>query len=88
NGASIHIVTDQKPRYKVYGGDFWGKSGCGTVMSDSKGALVQTVQDYNYKPQPSIHGTAFTPDSRILYSADMSNNSFWMHPLDRKTDHV
>ncbi|CAJ0552609.1 Ff.00g006870.m01.CDS01 [Fusarium sp. VM40] len=86
NGTSIYIVADMKPPYNVYGVDFWGAPGCGTVMSvDENGALDKTVQDYNFAPGSNVHGTALSPDSKFIYSADMGNNSIWTHPVDRRT---
>ncbi|KFY95992.1 hypothetical protein V498_02976 [Pseudogymnoascus sp. VKM F-4517 (FW-2822)] len=85
-GASIFVIADKNPPYNVYGVDFWGNPGCGTVFSvDETGAFDEVIQDYEYAPESSIHGTAFSPDSTFMYSADMHGNSVWTHPVDTKT---
>ena len=85
-GASIHVMADKNPPYNVYGVDFWGTPGCGTVMSvNNNGSLDQVVQDFNYASDSSVHGTALSPNSRFLYSADMHGNSVWTHPIEEES---
>lgn len=88
-GASIYVLADKRPPYNVYGVDFWGRPGCGTVMSvDAGGALIETIQDYSYAAESNVHGMALSSDSRFLYSADTGNNSIWTHRLDPNTGRV
>jgi carboxy-cis,cis-muconate cyclase len=85
-GASIYVVADMNPPHNVYGADFWGAPGCGTVISvDETGAFNKSIQDYYYANDSSVHGTTFSPDSRFLYSADMHDNAIWTHPVEPGT---
>lgn len=87
-------VADPNPPYGVYGTFFASRSGidagCGAVFSvDENGVLDQVIQNYTYFVNVSgVHGTAFSPDSRFLYSADDTGNTLWTHSIDRDTGEV
>jgi carboxy-cis,cis-muconate cyclase len=87
NGTSIYLLANHNPPYTVYGADFWGTPGCGTVMSvDESGALQEVIQDFEYLDEKSsIHGLAMSPDSDILYSADTYGNNIWTHAVSKTT---
>ncbi|KAI1499247.1 hypothetical protein F5X99DRAFT_291229 [Biscogniauxia marginata] len=85
-GKAIFVVADHNPPHAVYGSLFGGDAaGCGGVMSVEEGVLDALVQDYTYFPTSGVHGTALSPDSRFLYSADDSGNSLWTHSVDSTT---
>jgi carboxy-cis,cis-muconate cyclase len=72
--------------YTVYGFDYWGSPGCGTVMSvDQSGALDEVIQDFEYWEDSGVHGTAFNKDSTILYAADTLGNALWAQKIDVQT---
>ncbi|KAH8678455.1 hypothetical protein BX600DRAFT_486219 [Xylariales sp. PMI_506] len=92
--TSIFIVADPNPPHDVYGTFFASvagiNAGCGSVFSvDDNGVLDQVIQNYTYFTNVSgVHGTAFSPDSRFLYSADDTGNTLWTHSINRTTREV
>ncbi|KAI0123634.1 carboxy-cis,cis-muconate cyclase [Xylariales sp. AK1849] len=88
--TAIFVVADQNPPYSVYGSFFSGSNaGCGAVLSvDESGALTASAQNYTYFSSSAVHGTAFSPDSKFLYSADDSGNTLWTHSIDQETGEV
>jgi carboxy-cis,cis-muconate cyclase len=87
--TAIFVVADPNPPHAVYGTFFGSDAGCGTVFSvDDSGAMVEAIQNYTYFDSSAVHGTAFSPDSRFLYSADDSGNTVWTHSVDRTTGEV
>lgn len=74
----------------MYGAYFGsGEAGCGTVFSvDDAGKLDAVTQNYTYFSSSAVHGTALSPDSRFLYSADDSGNTLWAHSVDQTTGEV
>lgn len=82
-------MADPNPPYSVYGAFFGSNAGCGTVFSvDETGQLEAAIQNYTYFNSSAVHGTAFSPDSRFLYSADDSGNTLWTHSIDQGTGEV
>lgn len=70
----------------MYGFDYWGTPGCGTVMSvDENGVLDEVIQDFEYLPDSGVHGSAFNKDSTLLYAADTLGNKIWTQPIDPNT---
>lgn len=55
---------------------------------DSKGALVENVQNYEYCDKSAIHGMVFDPTESYLYSADMWANRIWCHKKDSASGHL
>ena len=41
------------------------------------------VQNFTYERGSGVHGVAFSPGSRFLYSADTSGNALWTHAINR-----
>ncbi|KAI1486408.1 hypothetical protein F5X96DRAFT_238692 [Biscogniauxia mediterranea] len=85
NGTAIYVVADPNPPYAVYGSLFGGTAGCGGVMSVEQGVLTESIQNYTYFSTSGVHGTAFSPDSKFLYSADDGGNTLWTHSVDSTT---
>lgn len=46
------------------------------------GTLKSVIQGYEYADGSAIHGTTFSPDGKIFYSADTTNNSLWAHTIN------
>ncbi|KAF3025041.1 hypothetical protein E8E14_014376 [Neopestalotiopsis sp. 37M] len=87
--TAIFVVADPNPPYSVYGAFFGSNAGCGTVLSvDETGKLDAAIQNYTYFSTSAVHGTAFSPDSKFLYSADDSGNTLWTHSIDATTGEV
>ncbi|KAI0149003.1 carboxy-cis,cis-muconate cyclase [Pestalotiopsis sp. NC0098] len=87
--TAIFVVADPNPPYSVYGAYFGSNAGCGTVLSvDETGQLDAAIQNYTYFSTSAVHGTAFSPDSKFLYSADDSGNTLWTHSIDQETGEV
>jgi hypothetical protein len=53
-----------------------------TRLELETGAFNKSIQDYYYTNDSSVLGTAFSPDSRFLYSANMHDNAIWTHPVE------
>jgi carboxy-cis,cis-muconate cyclase len=86
NGSSIYIIPSPNPPYAVYGADYWGTPGCGSVMSvDASGALSEVIQNFEYLNDSGVHGMSFSPGSQVLYSADTLGNYLWTHTIDAAT---
>ncbi|TQS31663.1 hypothetical protein Golomagni_08049, partial [Golovinomyces magnicellulatus] len=86
NGSAIYIAAKPTEPYSVYGFDYWGTPGCGTVMSvDENGVLSELIQDFEYLPDSGVHGSAFNKDSTLLYAADTLGNKIWTQPIDQDT---
>lgn len=86
NGSAIYIAAKPTEPYSVYGFDYWGTPGCGTVMSvDENGVLSEVIQDFEYLPESGVHGSAFNKDSTLLYAADTLGNKIWTQPIDQDT---
>ena len=86
NGSAIYVAADPRPPHAVYGTFFWREAGCGAVMSvdPAIGELNgRVVQNFTYERESGVHGVAFSPDSRFLYSADTSANALWTHAISR-----
>ncbi|KAH8659765.1 carboxy-cis,cis-muconate cyclase [Xylariales sp. PMI_506] len=84
--TAIFVVADPNPPYSVYGSFFGGNAGCGTVLAvNDDGALETSLQNYTYFESSSVHGTALSPNSRFLYSADDGGNTLWTHGIDSTT---
>lgn len=96
DATSIFVVADPHPPHNAYGMFFSSltggtlDAGCGSVLSvDEQGVLDGVLQNYTYFPNVSgVHGAAFSPDSRYLYSADDTGNTLWTHTIDRATGEV
>lgn len=89
NGTSTYVAQVPTPPYAVYGCFFYNSSGCGTVMSvDGQGRLDGVGQNYTFMPESAVHGTAFSADSKLLYSADLTGNAIWTHFIDQETGTV
>ncbi|KAK6072561.1 hypothetical protein SCUP234_09111 [Seiridium cupressi] len=94
SATSIFVLADHNPPYDVYGTFFASRAGinagCGSVFSvDENGVLDEVIQNYTYFVNVSgVHGAAFSPDSRFLYSADDTGNTLWIHSVDRSTGDV
>ncbi|KAK6085250.1 hypothetical protein SCUP515_01068 [Seiridium cupressi] len=87
--TAIFVVADPNPPHSVYGSFFGSNAGCGTVLSvDETGTLEAAIQNYTYFSSSAVHGTAFSPDSKFLYSADDSGNTLWTHSIDQETGEV
>lgn len=87
--TAIFVVADPNPPYSVYGAFFGSNAGCGAVLSvDENGALEAAIQNYTYFSSSAVHGTAFSPDSKFLYSADDSGNTLWTHSIEPDTGEV
>jgi carboxy-cis,cis-muconate cyclase len=87
--SAIFVVADQNPPYAVYGSFFGTNAGCGSVISvDETGVLEAVVQNYTYFNSSGVHGTAFSPDSKFLYSTDDPGNTVWTHGVDAFTGEV
>lgn len=87
--TAIFVVADPNPPYSVYGSFFGSNAGCGSVLSvDDTGKIDAVVQNYTYFNSSAVHGTAFSPDSKFLYSADDSGNTLWTHSIDQSTGEV
>jgi carboxy-cis,cis-muconate cyclase len=87
--TAIFVVADPNPPYNVYGTFFGSDAGCGTVLSvDESGKLEAAIQNYTYFSSSGVHGTAFSPDSKFLYSADDNGNTLWTHSIDQETGEV
>ncbi|KAH6653218.1 Lactonase, 7-bladed beta-propeller-domain-containing protein [Truncatella angustata] len=87
--SAIFAVADPNPPHSVYGAFFGSNAGCGAVLSvDESGRLESAVQNYTYSSSSAVHGTAFSPDSKFLYSADDSGNTLWTHSIDPTTGEV
>ncbi|KAM0811513.1 putative Carboxy-cis,cis-muconate cyclase [Seiridium cardinale] len=87
--TAIFVVADPNPPHSVYGSFFGSNAGCGTVLSvDESGTLEAAIQNYTYFSSSAVHGTAFSPDSKFLYSADDSGNTLWTHSIDQETGEV
>lgn len=77
------MTAASQPPYAVYTTPFGGNSGCGAVLSvAANGSLSSLIQSYNYSSSSGVHGLAFSPDQKYLYSADDSANSLWAHSID------
>ncbi|KAL2067200.1 hypothetical protein VTL71DRAFT_1624 [Oculimacula yallundae] len=86
NGSAIYIEALKVAPYTVYGFDYWGTPGCGTVMSvDCEGSLAETVQDIEYWPESGVHGSAFNKDNTILYAADTLGNAIWTQSINKES---
>lgn len=86
NGSAIWIVAKPNPPFTVYGFDYWGTPGCGTVMSvDEAGVLDEVIQDFDYYPESGVHGSAFNKDATLFYAADTLGNAIWTQPIDQET---
>ncbi|CAJ2512503.1 Uu.00g055180.m01.CDS01 [Anthostomella pinea] len=83
--TSIYVVADPHPPYAVYGSFFGGDAGCGAVMSVDDGVLDASILNYTYFTSSGVHGTAFGPDSKFIYSADDTGNTLWTHSVDSST---
>lgn len=87
-------VADPEPPHYVYGTFFASRSGidagCGSVISvDERGVMDEVIQNYTYFANVSgVHGTAFSPGSQYLYSADDLGNALWTHRVNRTTGEV
>ncbi|KAH9889669.1 hypothetical protein F4778DRAFT_773283 [Xylariomycetidae sp. FL2044] len=91
NAKGIFVLADPNPPYAVYGNFFSGSAtaDCGSVMSvTDDGALGETIQNFTYASGSGVHGTALSPDSRFLYSADDGGNAIWTHSIDAATGAV
>ncbi|KAI1843007.1 hypothetical protein JX266_010860 [Neoarthrinium moseri] len=87
--TSIFVVADPNPPHAVYGVFFGDNAGCGAVLSvDENGVLNAAIQNYTYTSSGAVHGTAFSPDSKFLYSADDRGNALWTHSIDATTGEV
>lgn len=66
--------------YGCYNG---ANAGCGSVMSvDDSGTLLATIQNYTYDTDSAVHGTAISPGSKFLFSADDAGNQLWSQSID------
>ncbi|KAI1488767.1 Lactonase, 7-bladed beta-propeller-domain-containing protein [Biscogniauxia mediterranea] len=81
---SVFVAARRTAPYTVYGSYYYGDDArCGTVLSvDGGGALNGIVQNYTYAAGSAVHGTAFSPDERVLFSADAAGNAIWTHAVD------
>lgn len=87
--TAIFVVADPNPPHSVYGAFFGSNAGCGAVLSvDEQGKLESTLQNFTYFSSSAVHGSAFSPDSKFLYSADDSGNTLWTHSIDQETGEV
>ncbi|KAI1496914.1 Lactonase, 7-bladed beta-propeller-domain-containing protein [Biscogniauxia marginata] len=60
-----------------------------TVMSVyDNGTLKEIIQDYEYVPGTAVHGTAFSPGEKYLFSADTTGNTIWTHSIDDITGKI
>ncbi|KAI5853652.1 Lactonase, 7-bladed beta-propeller-domain-containing protein [Durotheca rogersii] len=83
DSKSIFITANPNTPYTVYGNFFYGNAKCGSVMSVSaNGSLSSVIQGFNYADGSAVHGTAISPNSQYLYSADHGTNSIWVHRMD------
>jgi carboxy-cis,cis-muconate cyclase len=84
---TIHVEALQVPPYTVYGVPWYGKdNSCGGVMAvDENGVIVKTIQNYTYSPGSALHGLAFHPSGRFMYSADLWGRRMWTHAIERAT---
>jgi len=55
---------------------------------DEQGVIVKAVQNYTYPEGSSIHGLAFHPSGKYLYSSDMPGNRIWTHQIDPESGKV
>jgi carboxy-cis,cis-muconate cyclase len=55
---------------------------------DETGVLEAVIQNYTYFNSSGVHGTALSPDSGFLYSADDTGNTLWTHSIDPATGKV
>ncbi|KAI5925010.1 Lactonase, 7-bladed beta-propeller-domain-containing protein [Camillea tinctor] len=79
---SVFVTARRTAPYTVYGNYYYGDARCSTVLSAGSGALSGILQEYDYAPGSAVHGTAFSPDERFLFSADTKGNSIWTHAVD------
>ena len=54
-------------------------------MDPESGVLSHNIQTFLYRPGAGIHGAAFTPDNRFLYSADLTENAIFGHHVEQGT---
>ena len=86
NGSAIYVTADPRQPHAVYGSFFWREAGCGSILSVDPATGVldgEVVQNFTYERTSGVHGVAFSPDSRFLYSADTSGNAIWTHEINR-----
>lgn len=78
---AIFLLASPSPPHAVYCNPFYSHAGAGSVFSvdPASGALAENVQNFAYRPDSSVHGTAFHPDGLHLYSADLTANKIWVH---------
>ena len=75
------------PPYTVYGVPWYGNdNNCGAVLGvDDHGVINTSVQNYTYSRGSALHGLAFDPSGRYLYSADLKGQKVWTHAIDQTT---
>lgn len=82
NQTSAFIIPSSHPPFSAYTGSWPGPNGCGMVISTlANGTLVQVKQSWKYVNTSGIHGLAFGPGDKLLYTADLSADKIWTHAV-------
>lgn len=81
------ILASPVEPYNVYGAPY---GDCGHVMSTTDdGTLEKITSTWTYEEDVTrIHGLELSPDSSVLYSADLAGNQVWSHDIDATTGAV
>ncbi|KAL2063145.1 hypothetical protein VTL71DRAFT_6217 [Oculimacula yallundae] len=82
NKTSAFVLPSSHPPYFAYTGSWGGPDGCGMAISAHKnGTLSNVTQSWKYVAESAIHGLAFGPEDKIMYSADLSADKIWTHTV-------
>ncbi|KAH7323491.1 carboxy-cis,cis-muconate cyclase [Rhexocercosporidium sp. MPI-PUGE-AT-0058] len=80
--TSAFVLPSSHPPYFAYTGSWAGPNGCGMAISTrTNGTLSNVTQSWKYLNKSAIHGLAFGPQDKLLYSADLSADRVWTHSI-------
>ncbi|KAH7381068.1 carboxy-cis,cis-muconate cyclase [Cadophora sp. MPI-SDFR-AT-0126] len=82
NQTSAFVLPSSHEPYFAYTGSWAGPNGCGMAISTHpNGTLSNVTQSWKYVNTSAIHGLAFGPEEKLLYSADLSADKLWTHAV-------
>ncbi|CAL3968918.1 unnamed protein product [Diplocarpon coronariae] len=82
NKTSAFVLPSSHEPHIVYSGSWPGPNICGMAISVlANGTLANVTQSWPYVNESGVHGLAFGPDEKLLYSADLNADKLWTHAV-------